>query len=116
MIPRGLEEGQIVTVNKWLKKMGYITWPGESKRRNPVTMLRKGHLIAALIVQEKDEWDAAAPETGDSKFTFYKRIKSTHEVTVGKDRVVCFRSISWDKMTNKNMFMAQFKDKDETES
>lgn len=110
-VPRGLEEGQVVTVAKWLKKMGNITWPGETKQRNPVTMLRKGHLVAALIVKEKDDWDAVANDNG--KFTFYKRLRSTNEVTVGKDRVVCYRSTSWSKLTNKNMFIAEFRDEDD---
>ena len=108
--PRGLEDGQIVTVSKWLKKMGNITWPKENKQRNPNTMLRKGHLIAALIVKKDDDWDAVANDK--EEFTFYKRIRSTDKVTVGKDRVVCFRSASWNKLSNKNMFIAEFKDED----
>jgi hypothetical protein len=110
-VPVGLKEGQKIAVSAWVKKMGHITWPGENKKRNPMTMLRKGHLIAAKIVNKEDEWDAAAQD--NEKFIFYKRILSTDEVVVGKDRIVCFRSVSWKKMTTKNMFLAQFKDEDD---
>ncbi len=110
-IPVGLKEGQTITVGNWLKKMGSITWPGEHKRRNPMTMLRKGHLVAAQIVDKEDEWDAVAND--NNSFTFYRQVKSTEEVIVGKDRIVFFRSNSWSKLSTKNMFIAEFKDEDD---
>ena len=101
----GINKGDPITVNRWLKRMGRIIIEG--KPRNTGAWFKKGKLVAVMEVPAEE---AEARVAVGEDLVNLKRVYGDTIVRFDVDRILFFPPAFWKKATTKNCWLSQLPD------